>query len=61
LLKAEAKSIEEKTEEKDEGAEGAAEIARRARGTPRIANRLLKRVRDFMQVRKHDQITETAA
>ena len=33
----------------DEG--GAAEIARRARGTPRIANRLLKRVRDFAQVK----------
>jgi Holliday junction DNA helicase RuvB len=32
-------------------AEGAAEIARRARGTPRIANRLLRRVRDFAQVR----------
>lgn len=32
---------------------GAAEIARRSRGTPRIANRLLKRVRDFAQV-KHD-------
>lgn len=31
--------------------EGALEIARRARGTPRIANRLLKRVRDFAQVR----------
>ncbi|MDR1541651.1 MAG: Holliday junction branch migration DNA helicase RuvB [Clostridiales bacterium] len=31
--------------------EGAEEIARRARGTPRIANRLLKRVRDFAQVR----------
>lgn len=31
--------------------EGAAEIASRARGTPRIANRLLKRVRDFAQVR----------
>ena len=31
--------------------EGAAEIARRARGTPRIANRLLRRVRDFAQVR----------
>lgn len=30
--------------------EGAAEIARRARGTPRIANRLLRRVRDFAQV-----------
>jgi Holliday junction DNA helicase RuvB len=31
--------------------EGAAEIASRARGTPRIANRLLKRVRDYAQVR----------
>lgn len=31
--------------------EGAAEIARRARGTPRIANRLLRRVRDFAQVK----------
>jgi Holliday junction DNA helicase RuvB len=33
--------------------DGAAEIARRARGTPRVANRLLRRVRDFAQVR-HD-------
>ncbi|HSL10845.1 MAG TPA: Holliday junction branch migration DNA helicase RuvB [Actinomycetota bacterium] len=33
--------------------EGASEIARRSRGTPRIANRLLRRVRDFVQVR-HD-------
>jgi holliday junction DNA helicase RuvB len=40
---------------------GAAEIARRARGTPRIANRLLKRVRDFAQVKKHPQITEEVA
>lgn len=32
-------------------AEGAAEIARRARGTPRIANRLLRRVRDYAEVR----------
>ena len=31
--------------------DGALEIARRSRGTPRIANRLLKRVRDFEQVR----------
>ncbi|MEQ9728818.1 Holliday junction DNA helicase RuvB C-terminal domain-containing protein, partial [Pseudomonas sp. WHRI 8822A] len=31
--------------------DGAAEIARRARGTPRIANRLLRRVRDFAQVK----------
>jgi holliday junction DNA helicase RuvB len=36
--------------------EGATEIARRSRGTPRIANRLLKRVRDYAQVKKHDQI-----
>ncbi len=33
--------------------DGAAEIARRSRGTPRIANRLLKRVRDYAQVKKH--------
>jgi Holliday junction DNA helicase RuvB len=33
-------------------AEGAAEIARRARGTPRIANRLLRRVRDYVQVKR---------
>lgn len=38
-------------------AEGAAEIARRSRGTPRIANRLLKRVRDFAQVLDVDTIT----
>ena len=31
--------------------EGAAEIANRSRGTPRIANRLLRRVRDYAQVR----------
>ncbi|WP_304509113.1 Holliday junction branch migration DNA helicase RuvB [Anaerotignum sp.] len=36
---------------------GAEEIARRARGTPRIANRLLKRVRDFAQVRYDGEIT----
>jgi holliday junction DNA helicase RuvB len=35
--------------------EGAAEIARRSRGTPRVANRLLRRVRDFAQVR-HDGV-----
>ena len=41
--------------------EGAMEIATRARGTPRIANRLLKRVRDFAQVRGEGVITlETA-
>ncbi|MGL4790473.1 MAG: Holliday junction branch migration DNA helicase RuvB, partial [Anaerotignaceae bacterium] len=36
---------------------GAEEIARRSRGTPRIANRLLKRVRDFAQVRYNGEIT----
>ncbi|MDR3240346.1 MAG: Holliday junction branch migration DNA helicase RuvB [Clostridiales bacterium] len=41
--------------------EGAAEIARRSRGTPRIANRLLKRVRDFAQVRYDGVITEDVA
>jgi Holliday junction DNA helicase RuvB len=35
---------------------GAEEIARRSRGTPRIANRLLKRVRDYAQVKAHPQI-----
>ena len=41
--------------------EGASEIARRSRGTPRIANRLLKRVRDFAQVKYNGVITlETA-
>lgn len=40
---------------------GAAEIARRSRGTPRIANRLLKRVRDFAQVRYNGEITEETA
>lgn len=35
--------------------EGAAEVARRSRGTPRIANRLLRRVRDFAEV-KHDGV-----
>jgi Holliday junction DNA helicase RuvB len=38
-------------------ADGAAEIARRSRGTPRIANRLLRRVRDFAQVRHDGEIT----
>ncbi len=39
--------------------EAAVEIARRSRGTPRIANRLLRRVRDFAQVRADGRITET--
>jgi Holliday junction DNA helicase RuvB len=38
--------------------EAAAEIARRSRGTPRIANRLLRRVRDYAQVRAKGEITE---
>ncbi len=38
-------------------AEGAVEIARRSRGTPRIANRLLRRVRDFAEVRADGHIT----
>ncbi|MEO5623316.1 MAG: Holliday junction branch migration DNA helicase RuvB [Dokdonella sp.] len=42
-------------------AEGAVEIARRARGTPRIANRLLRRVRDFAQVRADGTITAAVA
>ena len=41
--------------------EGATEIARRARGTPRIANRLLRRVRDFAQVRAEGVVTLSAA
>lgn len=41
--------------------EGAYEIARRARGTPRIANRLLRRVRDFAQVRGTGHITQAIA
>ncbi|HIO92392.1 MAG TPA: Holliday junction branch migration DNA helicase RuvB [Leucothrix mucor] len=43
----------------DEG--GAAEIARRSRGTPRIANRLLRRVRDFAQIKADGYITATIA
>jgi len=42
-------------------ADGAKEIAGRARGTPRIANRLLKRVRDFADVMGNGQITQEIA
>ncbi|VXB75354.1 holliday junction helicase, subunit B [Pseudomonas sp. 8AS] len=42
-------------------AEGAFEIARRARGTPRIANRLLRRVRDFAEVRAGGRISRAVA
>ncbi len=41
--------------------EGAVEIANRSRGTPRIANRLLRRVRDFAQVRAQGRIDEEVA
>jgi Holliday junction DNA helicase RuvB len=38
--------------------EGATELAKRSRGTPRIVNRLLKRVRDYVQVRADGKITK---
>lgn len=41
--------------------EGALEIARRSRGTPRLANRMLKRVRDFAQVKYDGKITREVA
>ncbi len=41
--------------------EGAYELARRSRGTPRLANRLLKRVRDFAQVKYDGKITKEVA
>jgi Holliday junction DNA helicase RuvB len=41
--------------------DGTYEIARRARGTPRVANRLLKRVRDYAQVRAQGKITRNVA
>ena len=40
---------------------GAIEIARRSRGTPRIANRLLRRVRDYVQVQKAETVTKELA
>ncbi len=45
--------------EMDEG--GAEEIARRCRGTPRVANRLLRRARDFAEVRAAGRITRAVA
>ncbi len=42
-------------------AAGARELARRARGTPRVANRLLRRVRDYAQVRAAGVVTESVA
>jgi len=41
--------------------EGASEISRRARGTPRVANRLLKRVRDYAQVKGDGTVTQELA
>ncbi len=41
--------------------EGACEIAKRSRGTPRIANRLLRRVRDHVQVKGNNEITKDSA
>ncbi|MBS0169316.1 MAG: Holliday junction branch migration DNA helicase RuvB [Nitrospira sp.] len=40
---------------------GAAEIARRARGTPRIVNRLIKRIRDYAEIKAEGRITESVA
>jgi Holliday junction DNA helicase RuvB len=45
----------------DTDLDGAREIARRARGTPRIANRLLRRVRDYAEVRGHGSIDHATA
>ena len=47
--------------EVDVRADGAAEIASRSRGTPRIANRLLRRVRDYAEVRADGAVTEAVA
>lgn len=41
--------------------EGAMELARRSRGTPRLANRFLKRVRDFAQIKYDGKITKEVA
>jgi Holliday junction DNA helicase RuvB len=56
ILKRSARIIHIKAE-----AEGLGEIARRARGTPRVANRLLKRVRDYAQVMADDIVTQSVA
>jgi Holliday junction DNA helicase RuvB len=56
ILKRSAKILSMKAE-----AEGLREIARRARGTPRVANRLLKRVRDYAQVIADGVATHTVA
>ncbi len=56
IIKRSARIIDISIEE-----EGALEIARRSRGTPRVANRLLKRVRDFAQVKSNGVVTKKLA
>lgn len=56
IIKKSAKILNVELEE-----EGAKELARRSRGTPRLANRLLKRVRDFAQVKYDGSITKKVA
>ena len=56
IIKQSAKVLNVKIEDA-----GATELARRSRGTPRLANRILKRVRDFAQVKYNGVITETLA
>ena len=56
IIQHSAKILEVEIDEK-----GAVELARRSRGTPRLANRILKRVRDFAQVRFDGRITEEVA
>ena len=56
IIKQSAKVLNVKIEDA-----GATELARRSRGTPRLANRILKRVRDFAQVKYNGVSTETVA
>ena len=56
IIKQSAKVLNVKIEDA-----GATELVRRSRGTPRLANRILKRVRDFAQVKYNGVITETVA
>jgi holliday junction DNA helicase RuvB len=56
IIKASAKKLHVEID-----TEGARELARRSRGTPRLANRLLKRVRDFAQVKYDGKITKDVA
>ena len=56
IIKQSAKVLNVKIEDA-----GATELARRSRGTPRLANRILKRVPDFAQVKYNGVITETVA